>query len=145
MRLVGVKPDDEVIIPSLTFIAPVNSIIYNNAVPIFMDSDKYFNIDSEKTIDFIKKETIFKGYTYNKHTKRRISAIVPVHVWGNACDFSDIIDVCNRRNIKVVEDASESLGFLFWGKFNHKHTGTIGDVGCISFNGNKIITTGGRG
>ena len=77
LQLAGVQNCDEVIIPSLTFIAPVNAISYNNAVPVFMDSDNYFNIHTEKTIDFIKNETIFKnGFTYNKKSNNRIKAIV---------------------------------------------------------------------
>ncbi len=147
LRLLGVKVDDEVIIPTLTFIAPVNSIRYNNAYPIFMDVDDFYNIDSQKTIDFIKKETFFsKGFSYNKKTKRRISAIIPIHMWGNAAQLDDLIIVCRDRNIRVLEDASESLGtFYNDNKKNNRHSGTIGDIGCFSFNGNKIITAGGGG
>ena len=147
LRLAGVMPDDEVIIPTLTFIAPVNAISYNYAKPIFMDVDNYYNIDSEKTIDFIKNETFFKnGFTYNKVTNKKISALVPVHIWGNAVWLDELVDICNERNIRIVEDASESLGtFYSKGNYKEKHSGTIGDIGCISFNGNKIITTGGGG
>jgi aminotransferase in exopolysaccharide biosynthesis len=147
LQLAGVKSDDEVIVPTLTFIAPVNAIIYNNASPIFMDADKYFNLDADKTIQFILNETVFiNGSTYNKITQKRISAIIPVHVWGNACDLDLLVNVCNERNISIVEDASESLGtFYTQGKYCGKHTGTIGAFGCISFNGNKIITCGGGG
>ena len=147
LRLSGVSPGDEVIIPSLTFIAPVNAISYMGAFPIFMDSDDYYNIDSEKTIDFIKTNTIIKnGFSYNKITNRKISAIIPVHVWGNACDLDDLVIICNERNIKIIEDASESLGTVYnAGDHDTKHTGNIGILGCISFNGNKIITTGGGG
>jgi len=147
LRLAGVKPGDEVIVPTLTFIASVNAIIYGNATPIFMDADNYYNIDSEKTIEFINNETVFKnGCTYNKSTNKKISAILPIHVWGNACLLDEVIEICNERNIAVVEDACESLGtFYNDGKFNGKHTGTIGKLGCLSFNGNKIITTGGGG
>ena len=147
LRLAGVKPGDEVIAPTLTFIAPINAIAYNGASPVFMDADDYYNIDAEKTIDFIKKETIFKnGHSFNKATDKKISAIIPVHVWGNACWLDELIDLCEERNISVVEDASESLGTIYsLGKFNGKHTGTIAKFGCLSFNGNKIITTGGGG
>ncbi|MBT6937218.1 MAG: aminotransferase class I/II-fold pyridoxal phosphate-dependent enzyme, partial [Candidatus Marinimicrobia bacterium] len=79
LRLAGVKPSDEVIVSTLTFIASVNAITYNNATPIFMDADKYYNLDSEKTIEFIKNETVYKnGFTYNKNTDKKISAILPV-------------------------------------------------------------------
>ena len=147
LRLAGVKPSDEVIVSTLTFIASVNAITYNNATPIFMDADKYYNLDSEKTIEFIKNETVYKnGFTYNKNTDKKISAILPVHVWGNACWLDELIELCEERNIAVVEDACESLGTIYnSGKYSGKHTGTIGKMGCLSFNGNKIITTGGGG
>lgn len=147
LRLVGVEAGDEVIVPTLTFIAPINAVSYNGASPIFMDSDKYYNLDHEKTIQFINKETIFKdGYTYNKKTKKRISAILPVHVWGNASWLDELIPLCQERNIAIVEDASESLGtFYNDGHNSGKHAGKLGKIGCLSFNGNKIITTGGGG
>lgn len=147
LRLAGVESDDEVIVPTLTFIASVNAITYCIATPIFMDADQYYNMDVEKTIAFIENETVYKnGCTYNKKTDKKISAILPVHVWGNACWFDELIDLCKKRNIAVVEDACESLGtFYNNGKYKGKHTGTIGKPGCISFNGNKIITTGGGG
>jgi len=147
LRLAGVESGDEVIVPTLTFIAPVNAIAYNGANPVFMDADEYYNIDQEKTIEFIKNKTIIKnGFTYNRNTNKRISAIVPVHIWGNAIWLDDLVELCNERNIAVVEDASESLGSYYnKGKFKGKHSGTIGKFGCISFNGNKIITTGGGG
>ena len=147
LRLAGVKPSDEVIVSTLTFIASVNAITCNNATPIFMDADKYYNLDSEKTIEFIKNETVYKnGFTYNKNTDKKISAILPVHVWGNACWLDELIELCEERNIAVVEDACESLGTIYnSGKYSGKHTGTIGKMGCLSFNGNKIITTGGGG
>ena len=147
LLLAGVSTKDEVIIPTLTFIAPVNAIAYNNAKPIFMDVDENYNIDIDKTVDFIKTKTIYKnGFTYNKETKNKISAIIPVHVWGNAVYLDDLTNICKKRNIKIIEDASESLGtFYKSGKNKSKHTGTIGSFGCLSFNGNKIITTGGGG
>ena len=147
LRLAGVSPSDEVIVPTLTFIAPINAVGYNNAIPVFMDADEYYNMKSEMTIKFIKNETVFKdGFTYNKITNNKISAILPVHVWGNACWLDELVEFCEEQNIAVVEDASESLGtFYKEGKYKGKHTGTVGKLGCISFNGNKIITTGGGG
>ena len=147
LRLAGVLPGDEVIVPTLTFIAPVNAICYNGAKPVFMDADDYYNIDVSKTYQFLKEETEYKnGYTFNKKTGKRISAIIPVHVFGNAVWLDEIIRFCEERNIKVVEDAAESLGTRYKdGKFSGKHTGTIGILGSLSFNGNKIITTGGGG
>ena len=147
LRLAGVLPGDEVIIPTLTFIAPVNAIWYNNASPVFMDCDNFYNIDVQKTIEFLKNETEFKnGSTFNKTTTKKISAIIPVHIWGNACELSELVSICEDRKIAIIEDSSESLGtFYNSGELNNKHTGTIGKFGCISFNGNKIITTGGGG
>ena len=147
LRIAGVMPDDEVIAPTLTFIAPINAIAYNGASPVFMDADNFYNINARNTIRFILEETQFReGFTFNKTSGNRISAIVPVHVWGNACWLDELEEVCKERNIAIVEDASESLGTRYIkGKFAGKHTGTIGKLGCISFNGNKIITTGGGG
>lgn len=174
--IAGVKSGDEVIVPTLTFIAPINAVHYCGASPIFMDADKYYNIDAEKTIEFILNETelvnsesgIVNGkwviengqrnnivaqstvqdlpITINKKTKQRIAAIIPVHVFGNAVWLDELYGLCKKRNIKIIEDATESLGTRYTkGKFSGKHTGTIGELGCLSFNGNKIITTGGGG
>jgi perosamine synthetase len=147
LRVVGVMPGDEVIVPSLTFIAPVNAVKYCNANPIFMDADDFYNIDVQKTIDFINQETKFRaGSTYNKTTRNRISAIVPVHVWGNAVLLDELVALCKGRNIALIEDASEGLGVRYSNENNNdEHVGTLGTIGCISFNGNKIITSGGGG
>ena len=147
LKSINVSFGDEVIVPSLTFIATINAIKYVNADPIFMDSDDFFNIDVTKTISFIKNHTIFKsGYSYNKYTKKKIKAIIPVHVWGSAVFLDDLMSICKKRNIKIIEDASESIGTWYTkGKYKKKHTGTIGDTGCISFNSNKIITAGAGG
>lgn len=147
LRIVGCKTNEEVIVPTLTFIAPVNVVRYMNAHPIFMDCDDYYNLNIEKTIEFIEKETNFQNSTtLNKHTKRRICAIIPVHVFGNAANLGPLISICRDRNIKIIEDATESLGTYYVSKkLKGRYTGTIGDIGCYSFNGNKIITTGGGG
>ena len=144
LRSLNVKEDSEVIIPSLTFIAPVNAISYLGAHPIFMDSDEFFNIDQEKTINFIKNETNYKdGKTYNRKTKRVISAIIPVHVFGNPVDYKELYKLCRQRSISIIEDASEALGSYYVRP--KKHAGTNGEIGCLSFNGNKIATSGGGG
>ena len=144
LLVAGVKTNDEVIVPTLTFIAPINAVRYVNATPIFMDCDNHFNIDEKKTIKFIEKETYFKnGFTRNKSTNKIIKAIIVVHVFGNAANVFKLLKLCKKRNIKIIEDASESLGTFY--KKNKKHTGTVGDIGCISFNGNKIITSGSGG
>jgi len=167
--LAGVQANDEVLVPTLTFIAPINVIKYCGAFPIFMDADKYYNLDTKKTIEFILNKTELvngelsnennrhrnqklkitnhkKRVTVNKKTGRRISAIIPVHVFGNAVWLDDLYEICKERNIKIIEDATESIGTLYTkGNFSSKHTGTIGELGCLSFNGNKIITTGSGG
>ena len=147
LLVAGVKTNDEVIVPTLTFISPINVVRYCNAYPVFMDADDFYNIDVEKTIKFIEEETIFNdSFTYNRKTNRKISAIIPVHIFGNAVDMEKLDPICKERNIKIIEDASESLGTVYKnGKYTGKHTGTLGDLGCLSFNGNKIITTGGGG
>jgi len=155
LKLVGVKKGDEVIVPSMTFIAPVNAINYNNAKPVFMDCDKYYTIDIDKTIDFLNKETYTikkKIYgknitiTVNKKTRSHIRAMIIVHVFGNAARMEKLVDLCKKKNIALVEDAAESIGtFYKLGRYKKKHTGTIGIIGCLSFNGNKIMTTGGGG
>tara|TARA_Y100001970_G_C14259237_1_gene878295 strand:- start:17264 stop:18415 length:1152 start_codon:yes stop_codon:yes gene_type:complete len=147
LKVLGCKPGNEIIVPTLTFVATVNAVIYNNCSPIFMDSDKYYNIDEEKTLNFLKKNTLFKnGKTINKKTKKVIFAIIVVHVWGNAAKFDKLLKYCKLRNIKVVEDASESLGTKYTnGSFKNLHTGAAGDIGCMSFNTNKIITCGSGG
>ena len=145
--IAGVKAEDEVIVPSLTFIAPINAVKYANATPVFMDSDEFYCMDSVKTIEFIISETEFRdGFTYNKKSGKKISAIIPVHIFGNAVWLDELVPLCKARNIKIVEDSTESLGTRYSkGRFAGKHTGTIGDFGTVSFNGNKIITTGGGG
>ena len=159
LQIAGVRPGDEVIVPTLTFIAPVNAVRYLNAEPVFMDADDYYNIDVDKVIKFLKEETelvnsklmqddrINKApITINKKTGSRIAAVIPVHVFGNAVNLEKLMPICKDRNIKIIEDATESLGtFYTQGELKGKHTGTIGDIGCYSFNGNKIITTGGGG
>ncbi len=147
LQVIGVKADDEVIVPTVTFISPVNAVRYLNASPVFMDCDDYYNIDVEKTIDFIKTQTVFKDdITYNKSTGKRILAIIAVHVFGNAVNIFELIEICRERNIKIIEDAAESIGTYYCKEpLLNKFTGIIGNIGCYSFNGNKIITTGGGG
>jgi perosamine synthetase len=147
LKVLGVTKNEEVIVPTLTFIATVNSIKYNNAEPIFMDVDDNLNIDEDKTIRFLEKETFLKnGKTYNLKTKKRIKALIFVHTFGNLCKIDKLIKECKKRNIVTVEDAAESLGSYYThGKFKNKYSGSIADIGCLSFNGNKIITTGSGG
>ncbi len=144
LKLAGVQSGDEVIVPSLTFVATINAILYNSCSPIFMDSDNFYNIDEDKTIEFLRKNTIKKkNFTYNKKTRKKISAILITHVWGNAANLNKLLTECKKRKIIIVEDASESLGTRY--KKNNRHTGTLGLLGVLSFNANKIITTGSGG
>ena len=140
---IGIQPEDEVIVPTLTFIAPVNVIKYCGAHPVFMDCDEdTLCVDVQKISDFISEECVSRnGHTYNRKTGRRLRAIIPVHIFGHPTDMDDLVDVCFKNNIDIIEDATESLGSEYKGK----KTGSFGKIGCFSFNGNKIITTGGGG
>jgi aminotransferase in exopolysaccharide biosynthesis len=140
--LSGVKPSEEVIVPTITFIAPINAVKYVGAEPIFMDCDDYCTLDVNKVREFLEKQCdLVDGSAINKKTKRRIAALIPVHVFGNPVDMDSLLEVAQSYNVKVIEDATESLGSEYKGK----KTGTLGLLGCLSFNGNKIITTGGGG
>lgn len=148
LKAIGVKDGDEIIVPTITFVATINTIIYANADPIFMDVDQYCNIDVRKTIEFLDNHTVIKnGFTFNKKTKKKISCIIVVNTFGNMANINhELIKKCKSMKIKILEDAAESFGsFHKELKKNKKHSGTIGDIGCFSFNGNKIITTAGGG
>lgn len=123
----GIGKDDEVIVPVLTFVATVNPVVYVGAQPVFVDVDSHtWNIDPKEI---------------EKAVTDRTKAIIPVHIYGNACDMDEVLNIAKRHNLYVIEDATESLGV----KYKNRYTGTFGDMGCFSFNGNKIITTGGGG
>jgi len=143
----GVKKDDDVIVPTISFIAPVNAIKYLGANPIFMDVDEKLNFDQEKCIDFISRHTYQKNnFCYNRLTRKKIACLIIVHTFGNAVNFEKLYLLCKKKNIIIVEDAAESLGTKYVkGKFKKAHTGVIGDFGVISFNGNKIVTAGNGG
>ena len=143
LKLSNVKEGDEVIVPSITFISTINSVLYNNASPIFMDCDEYLNIDIKKLIFFLKKNTFKKkNFTFNKKTKKRISAILVTHVFGDLVNIDPLIKLCKKLKIKLIEDAAEAFGSSYKKKI---HAGTKGDFGILSFNVNKIITTGSGG
>ncbi|MFW6030219.1 MAG: LegC family aminotransferase [Halanaerobiales bacterium] len=146
-KIMGIEPGDEVIVPTVTFIATVNPLKYIGAEPIFMDCDDTLNMDLDKLEDFLEDQCeITKEGLKNKNTGSIIKAICVVHVFGNPMDMERVISIANKYNLKVIEDAAESLGsFYKEGKYEGKHTGTIGDMGIFSFNANKILTTGGGG
>lgn len=147
LMVCGISKDCEVIVPTLTFIAAVNPVKYAGAEPVFMDCDDSLTLDVAKLKDFFEKECIFKdGKLINKASKKYIKAVLVVHVFGNMADMESIMELCQKYNLKVIEDATEALGTYYLdGKYKGKYAGTIGDAGVYSFNGNKIITTGGGG
>ena len=147
IRSLNPKLDDEILVPSITFIASVNAIKYNNCNPVFMDVDDSYLIDLNKTFQFIKENTYRKkGYTINKKTNKRIISVVIVHTFGNCVNITkSIIALFKNYNIKIIEDAAESLASYHQENNKIKHSGLLGDIGCLSFNGNKIITSGGGG
>ena len=141
----GVKPGNVVIVPPLTFIAAVNPVKYQFATPVFIDCDDSLCMDPMKFRSFCEEECEWDGekLSYKGET---VKAIVVVHVFGNMADMESIMDTARKYNLKVVEDATEALGTKYTiGKYRDRYAGTIGDFGCYSFNGNKIITTGGGG
>lgn len=142
--LAGVNSGDEVIVPTITFIATVNSVLYCNANPVFMDCDESLCIDVDKILNFLKHNTYsLNNITFNKKTKKKISAIMFTNVFGNLIDLKNLHKECKKRNIKLIEDAAESLGSFYLK--NNKHSGLNSDYGTLSFNVNKIITTGAGG
>jgi perosamine synthetase len=147
MRVLGIEPGDEVIVPTLTFIAAVNPVKYMGAEPVFMDCDHTLNMDMDKVELFLKNECqIIDGKVINKKTHKVIKAIIVVHIFGNPANMEKLMEIKENYNLKVVEDATEALGsYYLEGKYAHRHCGTIGDIGVYSFNANKIITTGGGG
>lgn len=147
LKVCGVTEENEVIVPALTFIAAVNPVKYIGAEPVFIDCDDSLCMDASKLLHFCQEECEFKaGELINKKTKKHISAIIVVHVFGNTANMEEIMNVANEFNLKVIEDATESIGSYYTdGFYEGKHAGTIGAVGVYSFNGNKIMTTGGGG
>lgn len=143
----GVGEGDEVFAATLTFIAAVNPIHYVGAEPIFMDCDDSLCIDPDKVLQFIEEECTFTdGILMNNQTNRQIKAILGVHVFGNLMDMEKLMDIADKYNLKMIEDATEALGSYYTeGKYKGQYAGTIGDFGVYSFNGNKIMTTGGGG
>lgn len=143
----GVGQGDEVIVPTLTFIAAVNPVKYAGAEAVFVDCDDYLCMSPKSVLEFLHNYCeIVDGKTINKTTKAHVKAMMPVHVFGNFCDMEKLMDIAKEYHLYVIEDATEALGtYCVEGRYKGKFAGTIGDMGCYSFNGNKIITTGGGG
>ena len=147
LQLCGVTREDMVIVPTLTFIAAVNPVKYIGAEPMFMDCDDSLCMDPVKLRKFCEEECeVREDALYHKATGRKIPAMVVVHVFGNMADMEAILEIADTYNIKVIEDATEALGTKYAeGKYAGKFAGTLGVMGVFSFNGNKILTTGGGG
>ena len=143
LKVVGVQSHDLVLTQSLTFVATANAIKMLDAHPLFLDVSKQtYSLCPQQLESFLSTSTYQKeGACFHKQTDQRIAACVPMHTLGFSADIEAIVSLCHQHNIKVVEDAAESLGSYYAGQ----HTGTFGDIGVFSFNGNKIITTGGGG
>jgi perosamine synthetase len=143
LLVAGVQPEDEVLVSTLTFIAPVNAIRYAGAWPVFVDAEPtYWQMDPARVVEFLERDCRWSdGALYNRRTGRRVTAVIPVHVLGHPVDLDPILAVASKFGLKVVEDATEGLGATYKGR----SLGCLGDIACFSFNGNKIITTGGGG
>jgi perosamine synthetase len=143
LLVAGVQPDDEVLVSTLTFIAPVNAIRYVGAWPVFMDAEPdHWQIDPQQVANFLVQECHqVGGELRNKRTGRRVKALLPVHILGHPCDIDSLVEMARHYNLALIEDATESLGAKYQGTM----VGHLGDIACFSFNGNKIITTGGGG
>lgn len=143
LKVAGVEAGDEVLVSTLTFIAPANAIRYVGAFPVFIDAEPdYWQMDPQRLQDFVEKGCQWrKGALYNKSTRARVKAIIPVHILGHSVDVDPILEVARKYGLVVIEDATESLG----AKYRGRMVGNLGDIACFSFNGNKLITTGGGG
>ncbi|HAR97334.1 MAG TPA: aminotransferase DegT [Syntrophus sp. (in: bacteria)] len=143
LLVAGVEPGDAVIVPALTFVAPVNAVRYAGALPVFMDAEpEHFQMDVAKLARFLQEECDrSNGTTVHRATGRPLRAVIPVHVIGHPVDMDPLMGLAREHGLVVIEDATESLGSTYKGRM----TGSIGDLGCFSYNGNKIITTGGGG
>ncbi|MDR1695381.1 MAG: LegC family aminotransferase [Endomicrobium sp.] len=147
LRHFGISQGDIVLVPSLTFIATVNPVIYQNAEPVFFDCDDNMCLDPVQVEKYLSEECSFDGEkTFEKNSKKQVKAVMPVHIFGDTCDMDKIMQLAEKYKLIVIEDATESLGTKFISEnYKGKYTGTAGHAGVFSFNGNKIITTGGGG
>lgn len=148
LRVLGVQPDDEVLVPTLTFIAPVNAVRYCGAYPVFVDADPTtWQMDTEKVRAFLREQCEIREVVpgnrecWNTRTRRRVRAMLPVHILGLACAMDEIMELAREYRLRVIEDAAEAIGV----RYKHRHAGTWGHVGVFSFNGNKTMTCGGGG
>jgi perosamine synthetase len=143
LLLAGVKQYDEVLIPTLSFIATANAVSYCGALPHFVEScEENLGLDPAKLETYLAGIAEIRGDgSYNRFTGRRIAALVPMHTFGHPVDLEPLAETCRRYRLELIEDAAESLGSLYRGR----HTGSFGRASALSFNGNKVVTTGGGG
>ena len=142
IKALNISKNSEILIPNLNYIASSNAVLYNNCIPHFVDADiNNLGIDYEKLDKYLEKNFIKEKFLINKKTKRKVEAIIPTHIFGYSSDIGKLLKLKKKYNLKIIEDASECVGSFYKGK----HLGTFGDIGVLSFNGNKIITTGGGG
>jgi perosamine synthetase len=143
LLVAGVQPDDEVLVPALTFVATANAVRYAGAWPVFLDAEPvYGQLDPAKLGEFLERECVSHGGALvNRTTGRRVRAVVPVHVLGHPVDMDPVVELARRFGLAVIEDAAEALGARYRGRC----VGRFGAVGCFSFNGNKLLTCGGGG
>ena len=147
LHLINITINDEVLIPPLSFVATANSISHLGAVPHFVDIDLETLGLCPKALEKRLQEIAIKkeGKLFNKETNRQIEAVMPVHVFGNPAKAEEINSICKQWNLQMIEDAAEALGSWIISNGKHIHCGLFGECGVISFNGNKVITTGGGG
>lgn len=143
LKLVGIETDDEVLVPTLTFVATANAVMYCNAIPHFIDSEeRTLGVDPIKLDHYLSEiAEVKEDACYNKITGNRIKAVIAMHTFGHPVDLDPLISVCEKYKLELIEDAAESIGSFYKGK----HTGNFGKIATLSFNGNKVVTTGGGG
>ena len=134
--------ESEILIPNLNYVGSSNAVLYNGFIPHYIDVDvDNLGIDYEKLDSYLEKNFIKKNFLINKKTNRKVTAIIPTHIFGNSSKIEKLMKLKKKYNLKIIEDASEAIGSYY----KKKHLGTFGDIGVLSFNGNKAITTGGGG
>jgi len=143
LKLAGVRQGDEVLVPALTFVATANAVVYCGAIPHFIDIEvKSLGVDPVKLYDYLKEIAVIKNdICFNKQTMRPIKAVIAMHTFGHPVDLEPLLEVCKKYKLELIEDAAEALGSYY----KNRHVGSYGRLSAVSFNGNKIITTGGGG
>jgi perosamine synthetase len=143
LLVAGVEADDEVLVSTLTFIAPANAVRYVGAWPLFVDAEPaHWQMDVDRVAEYLRRDCTWqRGTLRSRRTGRRVRAILPVHVLGHPVDLAPLVALARERGLAVIEDATESLG----ARYHDRPVGQFGDLACFSFNGNKLLTTGGGG